>query len=159
MNLNRFPIFMVHLDRFIELITFTNKIANESNLKSDMLKTTIDLSSINSKEELLESIKNQDFRVFPNEGTILNKILKESIEKEKKLNDEINSLLLKIESQNENTQGNYENIKNLKEKNSNIKASTDPNYYLRIIDEVRDLFKEELMQSESNYKDINQKVI
>lgn len=149
---------MIHLDRFIELITFTNKIANESELKSDMLKTKIDLSSITSKEELLESIKNQDFRVFPNEGLVLNKILKESIEKENRLNEEINALLVKMENQKENIPSNHENTKNLKENNSNVKASTDPNYYLKIIDEVRDLFKEELIQNELNYKELNQKV-
>ena len=89
-NLNRFPVFSVNLERFIELITFTNKIASESEIKHQANKATIDVNTLSSKEELLEAIRNQDFRIFPEEANVLNKILKESIEKERQLNEQFN---------------------------------------------------------------------
>ena len=85
--MNRFQVFLVNLERFIELLNFTNKIANETDLKSQM-KSKLDLNSISSMEELLESIKNQDFRVFPEEAQILDKIIRESLESVNKIVNE-----------------------------------------------------------------------
>lgn len=149
-NLSRFPIFMINLERFIELLSFTNKIANEIEFKSNAKKTKSDhLNLINSKETLLEAIKNQNFRVLPEESSVLEQILKESIEKEIKLNEEISSLLSKMNAQPQYiTESNAEKVK----------ASTDPHYYMRIIDEVRDLYKEAMNKNESDIKDLSTKV-
>jgi len=145
----------VNLERFIELITFTNKIANEFEIKHQANKATIDVNTLSSKEELLEAIQNQDFRIFPEEATVLNKILKESIEKERQLNEEINILFTKNENSKE---GYQEKIKNIKENSKNVKASNDPSYYLKIIDEVRDLFKEEIKHYDFDIKELSLKV-
>lgn len=151
---------MVNLERFIELLSFTNKLANELDFKGSKNKAKLDLNSINSKEDLLEAIKTQNFRVLPDEGIALERILKESIEKEIKLNEEISNLLSKMNSQPQYlTEVNHENIENLKENSKNVKASTDPNYYLRIIDEVRGLYKDAMIKNENDIKDLSQKVI
>ena len=161
--MNRFQVFLVNLERFIELLNFTNKIANETDLKSQM-KSKLDLNSISSMEELLESIKNQDFRVFPEEAQILDKIIRESLERENQMQEEINQMNEKINflknNNNNNIKGNSEEkVKGLKENSQNLKASTEPNYYVKIIDEVREIFKEELNRYDNDLKDCNLKVI
>jgi len=158
MNLNRFPIFMINLERLTELVTLTNKIANDFEIKSQLTKGKNDLNSINSKEELLEAIRNQEFRLFPDEAAVLNKIMQESILKEKQLAEEVDALYAKLDNLKGDQNEFIEKTKNLKENSKNVKASNDPNYFIRIIDEVRDLFKEELRNSEIEIKDLNTKV-
>lgn len=128
-------------------------------IKSQLTKGKSDISSINSKEELLESIRNQDFRLFPDEAAVLNRIIKDSIMKENELSQEIENLMSKVDRVNGGQGESNEKTKNLKENSKNVKASNDPQYYIKIIDEVRDLFKEEILRFEVEIKDLNTKVL
>lgn len=128
-------------------------------IKSKLTKGKNEISSINSKEELLESIRNQDFRLFPDEAAVLNRIIKDSISRENELSQEIENLMSKVDKVNGAQGESNEKTKNLKENSKNVKASNDPQYYIKIIDEVRDLFKEEILRFEFEIKDLNTKVL
>ena len=128
-------------------------------IKSQLTKGKSEINTINSKEELLESIRNQDFRLFPDEAAVLNRIIKDSILRENELSQEIENLMSKVDKINGGQGESNEKTKNLKENSKNVKASNDPQYYIKVIDEVRDLFKEEISRFEIEIKDLNTKVL
>ena len=141
------------------MINLTNKIANDMEIKSQLTRGKSEINTINSKEELLESIRNQDFRLFPDEAAVLNRIIKDSILRENELSQEIENLMSKVDKINGGQGESNEKTKNLKENSKNVKASNDPQYYIKVIDEVRDLFKEEISRFEIEIKDLNTKVL
>ena len=128
-------------------------------IKSQLTRGKSEINTINSKEELLESIRNQDFRLFPDEAAVLNRIIKDSILRENELSQEIENLMSKVDKINGGQGESNEKTKNLKENSKNVKASNDPQYYIKVIDEVRDLFKEEISRFEIEIKDLNTKVL
>ena len=128
-------------------------------IKSQLTKGNSEINTINSKEELLESIRNQDFRLFPDEAAVLNRIIKDSILRENELSQEIENLMSKVDKIYGGQGESNEKTKNLKENSKNVKASNDPQYYIKVIDEVRDLFKEEISRFEIEIKDLNTKVL
>lgn len=152
------------MHRFQELITFTNKIANESNIRSQIQKGkfSFDISQLTTKDEIVAAIKSNDF-ILPSEeaSNLLLKVLEESMDVENKLNFEIEQLIKEKENYIKN------HAKASPEKNEKIdrnkesedqKASTDPLYYIRLIDELREFYKNEVGNFEIEIKKLNEKV-
>ena len=128
-----------------------------------MPKFSFDLSKIQTKDEIIEAIKSNDFQLPTEESKILIKILNESILKENQLSQELGILLKENEilKLNKNNSNNIDNSvdKNIKINNKNVKASSDPNYYLKILDEMRDCFNLEINEIEIELKKSYEKVI
>lgn len=153
------------MQRFQELITFTNKIASESNIKSQIQKGkfSFDVSQLTTKDEIVAAIKSNDFVLPSEESTnLLLKVLEESIDVENKLNLEIEELLKEKEHYiQKNAKAKPEKTEkvDINKEREEQKASNDPLYYIRLIDELREFYKTQISNFENEIKKLNEKVV
>ena len=147
--MNKFQINLSNLERQEELFTISYKY-HQLLKKSGEGYNPINLSKINSIEELSSCIKSRELKIIDiEEGKKISQILDAYLDKEISLNKNIAKLNKEIE--------NREKINNLKVDNS-VKRENPEDYYIKVIDELKDSFNQDINKLEMENGFCNDKV-
>jgi hypothetical protein len=97
MQLSKFQISLVNLERQMELFSITSRLASESGTKSFPTEQREDISTLKTKDQILAALNDNKLEMGLQESYLITKTLKESIDKEKKLNEDVTLLLQTVE--------------------------------------------------------------